>query len=57
MSIKERYPDHAIALARSGLGMKNFPTLKKLWENADEREKKKKEKRKRKMGGKLNAYF
>ena len=28
MSIKERYPDHANALARAGLGMKNFPTLK-----------------------------
>ena len=28
MSIRERYPDHASALARVGLGMKNFPTLK-----------------------------
>ena len=42
MSIKERYPDHANSLARAGIGMKNFPTLKELWENADEREKKKK---------------
>ena len=37
MSIKERYPDHANALARAGIGMKNFPTLKELWDNADER--------------------
>ena len=42
MSIKERYPDHANSLARAGIGTKNFPTLKELWENADEREKKKK---------------
>ena len=32
MSIKEQYPDHANALARGGLDMKNFPTLKELWE-------------------------
>ena len=42
MSIKERYPDHDNALTRAGIGMKNFPTLKELWDNADEREKKKK---------------
>ena len=48
MSIKERYFEQANALSRAGLGMKNFPTLKELWENADEREKKKKGKRKRK---------
>ena len=56
ISIKERYPDHANVLARAGLGTKNFPTLKELWDNADEREKKKKEKRKRKRGGERNAY-
>ena len=27
MSIKERYADPANALARAGIGMKNFPTL------------------------------
>ena len=42
MSIKESYPDHANALARAGLGMKNFPTLKELWDNADDQENKKK---------------
>ena len=42
MSIKEQYPDHNNTLARVGLGMKIFPTLKKLWDNADKREKKKK---------------
>ena len=57
MSIKERYPDHANALARAGICMKNFPNLKEFWDNADEREKKKKEKRKMKRGGKHNAYF
>ena len=57
VSIKEHYPDHANTLARSGIGMKNFPTLKELWENEDEREKKKKEKLKRKREGKYNAYF
>ena len=41
ISIKERYPDQDNALARSGLSMKNFRTLKELWENADEREKNK----------------
>ena len=41
MSIKERYPDHANSLVSVGIGMKNFPNLKELWENADEREKKK----------------
>ena len=41
MSIKYFYPDHANKLARAGLGMKNFPTLKELWDNEDEREKKK----------------
>ena len=41
MSKKERCPDRANALARAGLGMKNFTTLKELWDNADEREKKK----------------
>ena len=40
ISIKESYPDHANTLDRAGLGMKNFPTLKKLWDNADEQEKK-----------------
>ena len=50
MSIKERYPDHATALARAGLGTKNFPTLKELWENADERKKNKKKKCKSKGG-------
>ena len=35
MSIKERYPDHANALARAGLGMKNFTNLKELWDNAN----------------------
>ena len=35
MSIKERCPDHDNSLARVGIGMKNFPTLKELWENAD----------------------
>ena len=57
MSIKERYHDHANALARAGLGIKNFTTLKELWDNADDQEKKKTEKRKRKRGGKRNAYF
>ena len=42
MSIKEYYPDHANTLARVGLGMKNFPTLKELWDNAEERKKNKK---------------
>ena len=42
--IKERYLEHANALSRAGLGMKNFPTLKELWENADEREKNEKQK-------------
>ena len=42
MSKKERYPDHSNSLARAGLGMKNFPTLKEFWENVDEREKNKK---------------
>ena len=51
MTIKERYFEYANALSRAGLGMKNSPTLKELWENADEQEKKKKEKRKRKKGG------
>ena len=41
MSIKERYPEHSNTLAISGIGMKNFPTLKELWDNADDREKKK----------------
>ena len=41
MSIKERYPDHANSLPRTGLVMKNFLSLKELWENADKREKKK----------------
>ena len=36
MSIRECYPDYTNALARAGLGMKNFPTLKEVWENADE---------------------
>ena len=40
--LKERYSDCANALTRAGLGMKNFPTLKQLWENAYEREKNKK---------------
>ena len=31
MSKKERCPDRANALARAGIGMKNFPTLKELW--------------------------
>ena len=31
MGIKERYADPANALARAGIGMKNFPTLKELW--------------------------
>ena len=44
MTIKERYFEHANALSRAGLDMKNSPTLKELWENADEREKKKKKK-------------
>ena len=52
MSIKERYPDHANALARAGLGLKNFSTLKELWDNVDEREKNKKRKLKRKRVGK-----
>ena len=51
MSIKELYLDHTNALAIARTGKKNFPTLKELWEKADEREKKKKEKRKRKRGG------
>ena len=42
MNIKERYPDHANALARAGLGMKKIPTLKELWDNVEERDKKKK---------------
>ena len=46
ISLKKNYPDHANALARAGLGLKNFPTLKELWDNVDEREKKKKQKRK-----------
>ena len=37
MSINERYPGHMKALAKAGLNMKNFPTFKELWENADER--------------------
>ena len=42
ISLKKNYPDHSNALARAGLGLKNFPTLKELWDNVDEREKKKK---------------
>ena len=57
MSINECYPDHANALARAGLSMKNFPTLTELWDNADQQDKKKKEKRKRKRGGKRNTYL
>ena len=53
MSIKELYLDHTNALAIARTGKKNFPTLKELWEKADEREKKKKEKRKRKREGAL----
>ena len=45
------------ALDIAGLSMNYFPTLKKWWENAYEREKKRKEKLKRKMGGRLNAYL
>ena len=41
MSIKELYPYHSNALTRARLCVKNFPTLKELWENSDEREKKK----------------
>ena len=41
-SINEQYPGQNNTQARAGLGMKNFPTLKELWDNADEREKKKK---------------
>ena len=40
-SINEQYPGQNNTQARAGLGMKNFPTLKELWDNADEREKKK----------------
>ena len=43
VSIRERYPDHANSLPRPGLGMKNFPTLKSLWENADGQGKRKRE--------------
>ena len=57
MSIKDRYPDHANALARAGLGMINVPTLEELWENADEREKREKEKLKSRRVGRRNAYF
>ena len=56
MSIKGHYPDHTNVLAIAGLSRKN-PTLKELWENADEQEKKKKEKRKSKRGGIRNAYL
>ena len=35
-SINEWYPGHPMALAKSGIIMKNFPTLKDLWENLDE---------------------
>ena len=43
MSIEERYFEHANALSSTGLGMRISPTLKELWENADERQTKKKE--------------
>ena len=56
ISIKECYPYHTNALARSGFGMKNFPDLKELWE-MQMSGRKIKIKRKRKRGVKLNAYF
>ena len=57
MIIKECYPDHTNTLARSGLSMKTFPTLKEFWDNADDRDKKRKEKHRKRRGGKQNAYF
>ena len=42
MSINEFYPGHPIAPDKSGINTKNFPNLKDLWENLDEREKNKK---------------
>ena len=42
MSIDRLYLIHTMELAKMGLNMNIFPTLKELWENADEREKKKK---------------
>ena len=41
MSANEHYPEHVKELDRVGLGMQLFPTLKELWENADEWEEKK----------------
>ena len=41
ISTMECYPDHANALDRAGIGIKNFPTLKELWDNADQWDKKK----------------
>ena len=42
MTIKKRYFEHSNALSRAGLGTKKSPTLKELWENANELQKKKK---------------
>ena len=51
MNIKERYFENANALSRTGIGMKNFPTLKELWENADEQKKNKNKNVKGREGG------
>ena len=45
-----------IALAKSGINIKTFPTFKGLWENTYERGEKRKEKRKIKRGGRRNNF-
>ena len=40
ININGCYPGHTMSLSKAGLNMKNYPTLKELWENSDEREKK-----------------
>ena len=42
MIIDERLPGHTKVISKEGLNMNTFPTLKELWENADDQEKKKK---------------
>ena len=56
MRTNELYHVHTMALSKTGLNMKTFPTLKEFWGNSYEQEKKKREKMKVKRERKKNHF-
>ena len=57
MKVSEQYPCHTIALTKSGMELKTFPTSGEFWEKGGEFDKMTGKKGRRRRGGRVTIIF